>query len=150
MQARDSALYKLSADFVKLRDLGQSAKVKSALVEAAQVIVRQQKLLVRQQAKSHPRGQLENAVSAGSPYSCATSAGIKFGWEQKGISGKSKYRDSNGRRRSVKTVADYAGILEYSSKRKLRHLEEGFENSADAATSHLQSLLEAEIARLSE
>ena len=147
--ANTTELDKLSVSFTKLRDLGQSEKVKSALVEAAQDITKQQKQLVKQRAKSHPRGQLEDAVKAGNPYSGAFGAVIKFGWEQKGVSGsKSKYRDSKGKRRSVSTVADYAAILEYSAKRKLRHLEEGFENGKEAATSRLESLLSAEVERL--
>ncbi len=146
-----TGLEKLAANFSKLRDLGQSGAVRAALVEAAQDITREQKRLVRQKANSHPRGQLESAVSAGKPYSGVTGAGIKFGWEQKAVSRKkSKYRDGNGRRRSVNTVADYAAILEYSAKRKLRHLEEGFDNGKDAAMERLGALLDAEIARLSE
>lgn len=57
--------------------------------------------------------------------------------------GRSSYVDRRGRRRYVRTVADYGRILEYSQRRQLRHMEQGFIDAEEAATSKMEAMCDA-------
>lgn len=48
----------------------------------------------------------------------------------------------------METVADYAGILEYSPKRQLRHMEEGFAQAEAAALDVLEKAVDAAIDKI--
>ncbi len=51
------------------------------------------------------------------------------------------YTDSRGRGRRVDTVADYAGILEYSQSRQLRHIGPAWNANMDAAVDAMERRL---------
>lgn len=148
VKTQTDGLAELAQSILKLQGIGQSDEVRQALRNAGQVVVTGQQALVAQRARSHPRGQLKDAVTATQPYVNDFEAGIKFGWKETAIRGnKSVYVDGRGRRRKVNTVADYAAILEYSSSRQLRHLEEGFDDTEAAALDKLEAAVDAAIAK---
>lgn len=54
----------------------------------------------------------------------------------------SSYVDVRGKTHYMRTVADYGRILEYSQRRRLRHMSEGFDDVEDKATSVMASMAE--------
>lgn len=67
-----------------------------------------------------------------------------LGWAKIAVA-RAGYRN-HGRNRSVRTTDDYGRILEYSSKRVLRHFEPGFEESEEAALSAMEQRIDSAIA----
>lgn len=91
-------------------------------------------------------GQLEASIS----YEIHADTGrAPMGWQQNPIRGKggtrkrSSFVDRRGRSRKVSTVADYGRILEYSERRQLRHMEQGFIDAEEAATSKMEAMCDA-------
>lgn len=95
----------------------------------------------------HPTGTLAGAIKFRS-WADATGAGALIGWEKvsvkrsHGVRGRHSYRTASGRGRSVNTVADYAGILEYSQRRQLRHMGPAWEQAEEEALNKMESRLD--------
>ena len=91
-------------------------------------------------------GQLEASIS----YEIHADTGrAPLGWKQSPIRGKggvrkrSTYVGRSGKAGKVTTVADYGRILEYSQRRQLRHMEQGFIDAEEAATSKMEAMCDA-------
>ena len=126
--------------------VGLSGPALAEVLEAGAKIV--QEAIQRQVSTKAKRatGQLEASIS----YEIHADTGrAPLGWQQSPIRDKggnekvSSFVDYNGRRRKVKTVADYGRILEYSQRRQLRHMEQGFIDAEEAATSKMEAMCDA-------
>lgn len=121
------------------------------VAEAGAKVVADKAAGIVQTTAKHPTGTLAGAIGYRG-WSDASGAGAMIGWEQKsirrshGVGGRHSYRDRSGRGRSVNTVADYAGILEHSARRQLRHMDPAWEQAEaealDAMESRLDNLLQ--------
>lgn len=145
-------------DIAVALDLAQKlsrADVYQALEAGGEIIQRRVQDKVSQQAATHPRGQLEDAISL---RRTPGAAAVTVGWEETPMRAKSGRRvmgprrrsgftDVNGRHRNVDTVADYGRILEYSETRKLRHMESGAEETSAQAERVIAAQIEKAIAR---
>ena len=96
---------------------------------------------IASQAK-HPTGKLLSSITYRS-WSNAASSGAMLGWAKIAVA-RAGYRN-HGRNRSVRTTDDYGRILEYSSKRVLRHFEPGFEESEEAALNAMEQRIDSAI-----
>ena len=121
------------------------AAQEEVLEAGAKIVQEHVRRRISENAK-HATGQLEAAIS----YEIHPDTGrAPMGWEKNPIRDKggkekvSSYVDYNGRRRKVKTVADYGRILEYSQRRQLRHMEQGFIDAEEAATSKMEAMCDA-------
>lgn len=148
IEADTKALDNLGRGLDKLTQLGQSQQIEAALEQAGQVVTAEAKGLVSQKARRHPRGQLAEAVTTDRPTVGPEYASVRFGWKETALRGKvgsGQWIDGRGYKRKMKTVDDYARILEYSDKRQLRHMEEGLDRSETRALDVLEKAVDAAI-----
>ena len=130
--------------------------IKEALDRAGDMIVQPAKVKVLTQQKSGT-GALAASVTANRFVSMRgqSAIGVKFGWKQTPITATykrrigpkavSRYRDGRGHSRQVKSTADYGGILEYSEKRQLRHMECAYDENIDRAMDYLYREIDGNI-----
>ena len=116
--------------------------LRSAAEAGAEIVRTAVQGQISSQAKN-PTGKLLSSITYRS-WSNEASSGAMLGWAQIAVA-RAGYRN-HGRNRSVRTTDDYGRILEYSSKRVLRHFEPGFEESEEAALSAMEQRIDSAIA----
>lgn len=137
-------------------DILHGQGVESILKEGAGIIQSEVQLMVRTRAryqKAKRTGQLEASIT----YELHPERGeAALGWKKIPISdGKggrrvSGYTDVRGRRRKITTVADYGRLLEYSQRRQLRHMEEGFIDAEDRAVAAMEAMADSLLERAAD
>ena len=130
----------LSKKLLELAKAADAAMLHQALAAGSDIVVEAIRLRIRISAK-RSRGNLAQSIQyrISEDWFSGKATSATFGWDKVAVRVSKKGRTTY--------ASDYGPVLEYDSKRRLRHLESGFEDSRDSAEAAMLRVLESAITK---
>lgn len=124
----------LSKRLVKLAEAAKDDVLRKALEQGSERVVRAIQIRISTGAR-RSRGNLEKGITyrINSSYLTGRAQSATFGWK--------KLRVRTSRKGVATYVTDYGPVLEYDKKRRLRHLESGFEEARQSAETAMLAVI---------